>query len=96
MFNWIRKIFTEKKYIISKNKYKYYEVSYNEIPKWVHNAFKKNIVLKSGSDIDIEDRSFYFKGKTYRYIIRTGMAMGQGAGFSIKEYKYYKRRRTGK
>jgi len=83
-------------YIISKNGYKYFKCRKEEIPAWVHNKWKK-LLLCCNSEMDLENRNFYFKGKKYRYLIKTGLAMGQGSSSScyrIEDYKFYKRKRN--
>lgn len=96
MFKFIKKIFRNKGYFISKNGHKYYECSKKDLPRWVHDRWKK-IILKSGSDLDLENKTFYFKGKKFRYVIKSGLAIGHGgtsSGLSIEDYRYYKRKRT--
>lgn len=99
MLEFIKKLFTNIKYYFTSQKgYKYIECSKKDMPNWVIKKWNK-LSRRIGSDLDLENKTFYFKGKTYRYIIKTGMAIGQGgtsSTYTIKDYQYYKQKRRSK
>lgn len=76
----------------SKSKYEYKKIKNGDVPKWILKKWK--LLYRNYSSIDLENRKFYFKGKKYRYMIKTDMAGGlmggTSSGFDVSP-TYYKK-----
>lgn len=90
----IFKYFFGKKLASSKNKSKYKKIKNGKVPKWILKKWK--LLHRSYTSIDLENRKFYFKGKKYRYLIKTdvagGLMGGTSSGFDVSP-TYYKKLR---
>jgi len=78
----------------SKNKSKYKKIKKEKVPQWILQKWKQ--LHRNYNPLDLENRKFYFKGKKYRYLIKTESAGGipQGTSSSLDiSPTYYKKRR---
>jgi hypothetical protein len=92
-FDWLKKIFNPS--LTAGSEFRthhgktYFRIKKSQMPNWVMRRWDK---IKAKEESDLEGREFYFKGKKFRYLIRTGI-QGQKNGFRIA---YYKRQRKKK